>query len=264
MALCGERGFFGAFNRAFDAGNRRYQGLVGRVLSRSGRFLAIYVGLALVMGVVYLRVPSSFLPDEDQGVLVNLISLPSGSTQQATLAVAQKVADHYLKDEGKNVDFAFAIAGFSSNTRRSCRFTLLKTFTERKEGEPSIVEDALGAVRSGEIVDVHHERDHSSRVRDDDRWGAQDAVGHDEPRLGREMGDEHRRRRCHPPGTDRSADQIDRLHGLRQPLAKQKAIQRQQRQALRAACCSWNRPHMRGCESVSAQVGERARSGKDL
>ena len=47
----GERGFFGAFNRAFDAGNRRYQGLVGRVLSRSGRFLAIYVGLALVMAL---------------------------------------------------------------------------------------------------------------------------------------------------------------------------------------------------------------------
>src|SRR5690606_18424355 len=64
----GEKGFFKWFNNRLDAGNKRYQGFVGGMLRRGGRFLALYALLALVMVFIFARVPSSFLPDEYQGV----------------------------------------------------------------------------------------------------------------------------------------------------------------------------------------------------
>ena len=105
--------FFNWFNRSFEATREGYRRNLEKILSRSKTVMLAYLAIVAVLGGLFYYLPTGFLPDEDQGVLVNLISLPSGSTQQATLAVAQKVADHYLKDEGKNVDFAFAIAGFS-------------------------------------------------------------------------------------------------------------------------------------------------------
>ena len=106
--------FFNWFNNSFEMTREWYRRALEKTLnrSRSGTML-VYVGVLVLLGALFAYLPTGFLPDEDQGVLVNLISLPSGSTQQSTQAVAQKVADHYLKDEAKNVDFAFAIAGFS-------------------------------------------------------------------------------------------------------------------------------------------------------
>jgi multidrug efflux pump len=105
--------FFNWFNNSFEATREWYRRTLEKVLNRTKTVMAAYVVVVAVMVGLFVYLPTGFLPDEDQGVLVNLISLPSGSTQQATLAVAQKVADHYIKDESKNVDFAFAIAGFS-------------------------------------------------------------------------------------------------------------------------------------------------------
>jgi multidrug efflux pump len=105
--------FFIWFNNNFEMTREWYRQTLEKVLDRTKTVMLAYVVVLVALGGLFVYLPTGFLPDEDQGVLVNLISLPSGSTQQATLAVAQKVADHYLKDEGKNVDFAFAIAGFS-------------------------------------------------------------------------------------------------------------------------------------------------------
>jgi multidrug efflux pump len=105
--------FFTWFNASFDATRDWYRERLARILDRTKTVMAAYAVILAVMGGLFYYLPTGFLPDEDQGVLVNLINLPSGSTQQATLAVARKVAQHYISDEAKNVDFAFAIAGFS-------------------------------------------------------------------------------------------------------------------------------------------------------
>ena len=105
--------FFDWFNASFEATRDWYRHALEEILNRTKTVMLAYVVILAALGTLFAYLPTGFLPDEDQGVLVNLINLPSGSTQQSTMAVAQKVAQHYLKDETKNVDFAFAIAGFS-------------------------------------------------------------------------------------------------------------------------------------------------------
>jgi multidrug efflux pump len=105
--------FFDWFNASFEATREWYRLMLAKILDRTRTVMLVYVGILGLLALLFIYLPTGFLPDEDQGVLVNLINLPSGSTQQSTLAVAQKVANHYLTDEAKNVDFAFAIAGFS-------------------------------------------------------------------------------------------------------------------------------------------------------
>jgi multidrug efflux pump len=105
--------FFDWFNASFEATRDWYRHALEKILNRTKTVMLAYVVILVALGGLFAYLPTGFLPDEDQGVLINLINLPSGSTQQSTMAVAQKVAQHYLKDETKNVDFAFAIAGFS-------------------------------------------------------------------------------------------------------------------------------------------------------
>lgn len=136
-----EKGFFGWFNRKFDAGNQRYQSMVGKILGRSGRFLLIYVGLALVMMFVFIRVPSSFLPDEDQGVLFTVIQTPVGATQQRTQKVMEQVREYYTANESEHIESVFAVQGFSfagSGQNNGMAFVKLKDWEERKSAESGV------------------------------------------------------------------------------------------------------------------------------
>ena len=140
----GEKGFFGWFNKKFDAGNKRYQGFVGKMLRRSGRFLFIYALLALVMVFVYSRVPSSFLPDEDQGVLFTIVQTPVGATQERTQKVMEQVEKHYLENEAEHIESTFSVQGFSfagSGQNNGMVFVKLKDWEERTSAESSV--DAL-------------------------------------------------------------------------------------------------------------------------
>ncbi|KFN48808.1 efflux RND transporter permease subunit [Arenimonas composti] len=142
----GETGFFGWFNRTFDTGKRRYQGAVGGILKRSGRFLVLFVALAIAMGWIYKSVPSSFLPDEDQGVLFTIIQTPVGATQERTANVMQLVEDHYMKNEAEHIESVFAVQGFSfagSGQNNAMVFVKLKEWDERTTPESS-VEAILG------------------------------------------------------------------------------------------------------------------------
>jgi multidrug efflux pump len=137
----GEKGFFGWFNRTFDAGNRRYQGAVGKMLARGGRFFVIYLALALVMGFLYLRVPSSFLPDEDQGVLFTIVQAPVGATQQRTQKVMEQVEQYYFKNEAEHIESVFSVQGFSfagSGQNNGMAFVKLKNWDERTTEESSV------------------------------------------------------------------------------------------------------------------------------
>ncbi len=154
----GEHGFFGWFNRSFERGNRGYRGLVGRMLARSGRFLLVYAALAVVMGVVYLRVPSSFLPDEDQGILFTIVQTPVGATQQRTQKVMTQVEDHYQQNEAGLIESVFAVQGFSfsgGGQNNGMAFVKLKDWELRKDaasGVTAMAGRAMGAF--GQIKDA--------------------------------------------------------------------------------------------------------------
>ncbi|HEY9143815.1 MAG TPA: efflux RND transporter permease subunit [Arenimonas sp.] len=147
----GEKGFFKWFNNRFDAGNKRYQGFVGGMLRRGGRFLALYALLALVMVFIFARVPSSFLPDEDQGVAFTIVQTPVGATQQRTQKVMEQVEKHYLENEADIIESTFAVQGFSfagSGQNNGMVFVKLKDWDERGSDEASVtamVGRAMGA-----------------------------------------------------------------------------------------------------------------------
>jgi len=149
-----ERGFFGWFNRRFDAANLRYQGVVGRMLARSRRYLLVFAVLAALMALVYARVPSSFLPDEDQGVLFTLVQAPVGATQERTQAVLDQVERHFLGSEKEAVDSVFTVQGFSfsgSGQNTGMAFVKLKDWDERdsdEAGVTAIAGRAMGAFSS--------------------------------------------------------------------------------------------------------------------
>ncbi|MDT8385664.1 MAG: efflux RND transporter permease subunit [Gammaproteobacteria bacterium] len=113
----GTRGFFGWFNRNFERSTRQYQGAVRGILGRGVRFMAIYVALFAVMLVLFMRVPGSFLPDEDQGVLFSMLKTPVGATQQRTMESILKMEQHFLENEKQAVKSVFSVQGFSFSGR---------------------------------------------------------------------------------------------------------------------------------------------------
>lgn len=135
-----KKGFFGWFNRKFDSSNARYQGTVGRMLQKSGRYLIIYGGLLAVTAFMFTRLPTSFLPDEDQGVFFTQVQLPAGATQEQTLQVLAKMEDYFLNEEGDNVKSLFTVAGFSfsgTGQNSGIGFVRLRDWSERPGKENS-------------------------------------------------------------------------------------------------------------------------------
>jgi multidrug efflux pump len=130
-----QHGFFGWFNRAFDRSNRAYLTGVQHVVARTGRYLLIYGAIAGALGFLMLRLPSAFLPDEDQGVLFVQVSAPAGATQERTERVLSEVRDYFLTQEKANVKSVFTVSGFSFGGRgqsAGLAFVALKDWKERR------------------------------------------------------------------------------------------------------------------------------------
>lgn len=139
-----KRGFFAWFNRNFDRSTLKYQSTVARMLNKTGRYLLIYAALFGVMVFMFTRLPTSFLPDEDQGVFFTQIQLPAGATQEHTLAVLKKVEHYFLEDEKQAVQSLFTVAGFSfsgTGQNMGLGFVRLRDWKERpgKENEAKAV-----------------------------------------------------------------------------------------------------------------------------
>ena len=135
----GQKGLFGLFNRLFNSATRKYQGGVKRSLHAPIRMLLVYGAMVVVMGLVYLRLPASFLPEEDQGAFLNLVSLPAGATMQRNHEVMEKLTDYYLKDPA--VKSVFTVSGFSfagQGQNEGLAFVLLKPWDERKSPDMSV------------------------------------------------------------------------------------------------------------------------------
>ena len=134
----GEKGFFRWFNQKFERNSERYRNGVTHMLARSGRFMAIYVALLLVMGVLFVRLPSAFLPAEDQGNLIAQVMAPVGATQERTMQSIEKVERHFLEGEKDVVTSVFAVQGFSfggGGQNTGSLFINLKPWDERKDDD---------------------------------------------------------------------------------------------------------------------------------
>jgi len=129
-------GFFGWFNRMFARNAQRYETAVGKILNRSLRFLVIYVAIIGVLALLFLRMPTAFLPEEDQGVMFTQVILPAGATQERTVEVLKKVEHQYLENEKGNVRSVFTAAGFSfagQGQNMGLGFVNLEPWDERHE-----------------------------------------------------------------------------------------------------------------------------------
>jgi len=136
-----KRGFFGWFNRTFNRATNGYQSSVGHMLRRPLRFIAIYVAIVGVLALMFTRLPGSFLPDEDQGIMFTMMTLPVGATKERSVAVMDRIEDYYLQQETDNVDAIFSIIGFSFAGRgqnNGIAFVKLKDWDERKEAEQKV------------------------------------------------------------------------------------------------------------------------------
>lgn len=137
----GKKGFFGWFNRMFDKSTHHYTDSVGNILRSTGRYLLLYIIIVAGMAFLFVRLPSSFLPDEDQGVFLTMAQLPAGATQERTQKVLDEVTDYYLKDEKANVNSVFSVNGFGFSGRgqnTGIAFVSLKNWEERAGAENKV------------------------------------------------------------------------------------------------------------------------------
>ena len=133
--------FFSVFNRGYQGIHQRYHGTVQRMLARTGRYMLVYGGLAALMGLLFIRLPTSFLPAEDQGFMLVFVQAPVGATASRTNKVLDKVQDHFLNSESKLVDSVFTVQGFSfSGTGQNAGigFVLLKDWDLRPRPDQSV------------------------------------------------------------------------------------------------------------------------------
>ncbi|RAU51508.1 hydrophobe/amphiphile efflux-1 family RND transporter [Pseudocitrobacter sp. RIT415] len=134
-------GFFGWFNNLFERSVGHYTDSVSRILGSTGRYLLIFVLIVVGMVILALRLPSSFLPDEDQGVFMTLVQLPAGATQERTQKVLDQVTHYYLNNEKADVESVFTVNGFSFSGQAQnagMAFVSLKPWDQR-EGKESKV-----------------------------------------------------------------------------------------------------------------------------
>jgi multidrug efflux pump len=136
----GRRGFFRWFNEFFDRTSARYRTVVARMLARPARYLVVYLALASVMGLLFVRLPTAYLPDEDQGFLFVLVQGPVGATMARTRAALNRVEHFFLTNERAAVDSVFTVAGFSYSGREQNAgqgFILMRDWSERKSPQLS-------------------------------------------------------------------------------------------------------------------------------
>ncbi len=149
--------FFNGFNRGFDRTSESYQRGVRGIIHRPWRFMGIVAALFVLMGVLFVRLPSSFLPNEDQGVLMALVQAPVGATQERTLESIAALENHFLQNEKDAVDSVFSVQGFSfagMGQNAGMAFVKLKDWSERdaNNGVMPITGRAMAAL--GQIKDA--------------------------------------------------------------------------------------------------------------
>ncbi|WP_250499042.1 efflux RND transporter permease subunit [Caballeronia sp. GAWG1-5s-s] len=136
-----KKGFFGWFNRTFDKSREKYHSGVYHVIRRSGRWLVIYLVVIVAVGFLFVKLPKSFLPDEDQGTMFVLVQTPAGSTQETTARALKDVSDYLLNQEASIVESTFTVNGFSFAGRgqnAGLVFVRMKDYAQRQKGDQKV------------------------------------------------------------------------------------------------------------------------------
>ncbi|WP_417615389.1 efflux RND transporter permease subunit [Oceanisphaera sp.] len=136
-----KKGFFGWFNRTFNRNADRYKKGVSYIIGRKIRFMGVYLLLVAGVGFLYTSLPTSFLPDEDQGTMIVMVQLPTNATAERTEAVLEEAQNYLLEQESEVVKGVMAVRGFNFAGRgqnSGILFVDLKPFADRKEFAKSV------------------------------------------------------------------------------------------------------------------------------
>lgn len=136
-----KKGFFGWFNRTFDRGANKYESAVSLILRRKLPFLVIWAACVGAIVFLFPKIPTTFLPDEDQGTMVVQVQLPPNSTAARTEEVLTKVRDYMLNHEAGGVESVYTVNGFNFAGRgqsSAMAFIELKPFDKRSGHDPSV------------------------------------------------------------------------------------------------------------------------------
>ncbi|NWL78058.1 hydrophobe/amphiphile efflux-1 family RND transporter [Pseudomonas taiwanensis] len=143
-----KRGFFGWFNRSFDRSVQSYERGVRGVLKRKAPYLMLYVVILVAMGWLFTRIPTAFLPEEDQGVLFAQVQTPSGASAERTQVVVDQMREYLLDQEKDTVKSVFTVTGFNFAGRgqsSGMAFIMLKPWEERTAEGQSVFDLAQRA-----------------------------------------------------------------------------------------------------------------------
>lgn len=143
-------GFFGLFNRGFDAFVKKYVAIVHALLQKPAKMVLLFVVLVSLMAYAFIKLPTSFLPEEDQGILMFQVQLPQGATFERTNAVLSEVERYFLGQEGDTVMSVMSVAGFSFNglkQNNGIGFVRLKDWEERPDSRQKVQALAARAQR---------------------------------------------------------------------------------------------------------------------
>ncbi|MCZ0733073.1 efflux RND transporter permease subunit [Phreatobacter sp. AB_2022a] len=150
-----KRGFFGWFNRVFDATSHGYSGFVNKLIRRAGRFMIIYAILLVGLGYLFVRLPTAFLPNEDQGyVIVNFLGTPD-ATANRTLRAIETAEKHFLAEPG--VERIIAITGwsfFGNGQNAALAFVTLKDWAQRGPNDSAGAIAMRGTMALSQIRDA--------------------------------------------------------------------------------------------------------------
>ena len=151
-----EKGFFGVFNKYFNKGRDGYQKTASYMAGRAKRFFMVYIVLVGGLVAIFMQLPGSFLPDEDQGSMYLMVNAPPGATAGRTLESVKQVEDYFLNEQSENVEHLFTVVGFSfagSAQNAAFGFVGLKDWDERKRDDQSVfaiagaAAPALGSIK---------------------------------------------------------------------------------------------------------------------
>lgn len=134
-------GFFGWFNKRFSGLSNRYIRLNSKTVNRPGRFMLIYVALVIGLGFVYVRLPESFVPNEDQGYMIVDVQLPAGATFSRTDATMKKI-EHYLGQRAP-IENVTSVMGFSFSGMGQNAGLVFPTFIDWKDRKESVNQEAM-------------------------------------------------------------------------------------------------------------------------
>ena len=144
----GEKGIFGLFNKYFNKTRDGYQRGATFMASRAKRFFFVYVLLVGGLVLIFMRLPGSFLPNEDQGSMFLMVSTPPSSTAERTLESVKQVEDYFLEQQKDTVEHLFTVVGFSfagSAQNAAFGFIGLKDWEERTQAHQSVFAIAQAA-----------------------------------------------------------------------------------------------------------------------